>query len=259
MRRMDRATTVVLAAIGGLLLVTVVGLGSLAITGNLDLDPSHYGLLERRASPSPFASPSPTPTLIALQMPIQGDCTACHVTSSGVVTTKPIPALAHPVHGWEDCTACHATDSLVQTAPGHSGIHADQCLLCHTQSTEAAPDQPHPNQADTDCLSCHGSIAPLPASMATRSADACWVCHQPTTVQAPTFPHPIPSDGICLSCHSATAVGALPTDHAGRTDATCTVCHQESASTPPPVPHPLTGGYSQCAFCHPSTTTTAAP
>ena len=61
----------------------------------------------------------------------------------GGVGTKAIPALAHPLQGWTDCTGCHAPDKLVQTAPGHTGIHKAQCTVCHTKFSAPAPDRPH--------------------------------------------------------------------------------------------------------------------
>jgi hypothetical protein len=136
------------------------------------------------ATPRPTVlEPSPTPWLRSiapgqLAMPPGSDCAACHLNADGGVGLRPIPALAHPVHGWTNCTECHDNARLVQTAPGHNGIHADQCLVCHKDSEGPAPTPKHPSLAGTDCLGCHGTIAPLPSSMVNRPTELCWLCHQ---------------------------------------------------------------------------------
>jgi len=144
---------------------------------------------DQRASAEPSPAPSPTHgsamglSPIAIEMPAGADCAACHVTASGSVGTKPIPVLGHPLLGFRDCTACHRPDGLVQTAPGHSGIHKDECLVCHrppvdvTASGSLAPMRPEHMGNDQPCTACHGvdEHAPLPADMQGR--DSCWVCH----------------------------------------------------------------------------------
>jgi hypothetical protein len=136
------------------------------------------------ATPAPtVTAPPPTPWLRSiapgqLAMPPDSDCAACHVTIDGHVGVRPIPALAHPLHGWTTCTECHSNERLVQTAPGHTGIHADQCLVCHVEALGAAPIPQHPSLAGSDCLGCHGKIAPLPSSMVDKPSELCWLCHQ---------------------------------------------------------------------------------
>jgi hypothetical protein len=142
------------------------------------------------AAPTPSATPQPTPgsamalSPIGIQMPKDANCEACHVTTAGTVGTKPIPKLAHPLWGFRDCTACHKPDGLVQTAPGHSSLHKDDCLVCHQVSDQAAttgstlaPMRPEHMGGDKPCTSCHGvdKHAPLPEDMKGR--DNCWVCH----------------------------------------------------------------------------------
>jgi hypothetical protein len=131
--------------------------------------------------PTPTSLPSPTPWLLSitpgeLQMPAGSDCKACHETNGGVIGIKDIPAIPHPI-SWGTCTACHDNARLVQTAPGHSGIHASQCLVCHTVSLGPAPPPSHAALPNFDCLSCHGVTAPLPADMAHRPGEECWLCH----------------------------------------------------------------------------------
>ncbi|MEW5992720.1 MAG: hypothetical protein AB1736_15435 [Chloroflexota bacterium] len=137
------------------------------------------------ASPTPVPSPSSAMSPIGIGMPADADCGACHLDASGIVGTRDIPALAHPLEGWTDCTACHANDSLVRSAPGHSGLHKTDCLTCHrVPSAEGtAPPRPHHLVTGTSCVTCHGtqptaSGAPLPTDMAGRSN--CWICHSGT-------------------------------------------------------------------------------
>jgi hypothetical protein len=135
------------------------------------------------ASPAPSATPLSPMALspVGIELPEGADCAGCH-TDDGVVGTKPIPVMGHPLWGWRDCTACHSTGSLVRSAPGHSGIHQDQCLLCHQSRSDAGESPPplRPEHMGTDkpCTACHGvdEHAPLPPSMAGRG-DRCWICH----------------------------------------------------------------------------------
>ncbi len=200
------------------------------------------------ASPSPVASP--TPAVNAVMDELHGDCTACHVNPNGGVGTKPIPALAHPLQGWTDCTGCHNPAGLVQTAPGHTGIHKDQCLICHKSDTAAAPPRPHAGEDVGNCLDCHGKTAPLPASMDGRSVATCWLCHQSSKVATPDIPHPLTGNTICETCHTAGKVGALPASHAGRSDTTCIACHNQAPTTAPLAPHSLVGLDGKCDLCH---------
>lgn len=153
--------------------------------------PDLAGLRSAEASsPSPVASPSPTPgsamarSPIAIAIPVDSDCGACHVTSAGAVGVKPIPPMAHPLLGFRDCTACHNPTGLVKTAPGHSSLHKDDCLVCHqapsgtSPSASVAPMRPEHMGYTQPCTSCHGvdQHAPLPADMQGRG-DNCWICH----------------------------------------------------------------------------------
>jgi hypothetical protein len=141
-------------------------------------------------TPAPTATPRPTPgsamalSPIGIQMPKDANCEACHVTTAGTVGTRPIPKLAHPLWGFRDCTACHKPDGLVQTAPGHSSLHKDDCLVCHqvadpaaTTDSTLAPMRPEHMGGDQPCTTCHGvdKHAPLPEDMKGR--DHCWICH----------------------------------------------------------------------------------
>ncbi len=137
------------------------------------------------------ATPTPVPTErsamalspIGIEIPAGSDCGACHLTDAGAVGTKAIPKLGHPLWGFRDCTACHKPDGLVQTAPGHSSLHKDDCLVCHqvpattTADGSLAPMRPEHMGVDRPCTSCHGvdEHAPLPADMQGR--DSCWICH----------------------------------------------------------------------------------
>ena len=139
-------------------------------------------------TPEPAATTSPSPlspmanSPVGIQMSADADCAACHVTTNGTVGTRDIPRMAHPLWGWRDCTACHATGSLVSTAPGHSGLHKDDCLVCHkppdaASSASPAPLRPEHMGINQACTSCHGmdKHAPLPNDMKGRNN--CWICH----------------------------------------------------------------------------------
>jgi hypothetical protein len=144
----------------------------------------------------PTQTPTPSPVANAngpmrIPIPVNADCSACHMVN-GQVMVKDIPVMAHPVEGWTDCTACHADDRLVKTAPGHTGIHKDECLLCHKPPGPGASALPRPHHivAGTACVTCHGSKAPLPTDMAGRNN--CWICH-PNADTAGLFASPAPS------------------------------------------------------------------
>ncbi len=139
------------------------------------------------ASPAPAATPTPLSPManspVGIQMAANADCSACHVTTNGTVGTKNIPVMAHPLWGWRNCTACHTTGSLVSTAPGHSGLHKDDCLVCHKapdagSAASNPPLRPEHMGYTEPCTSCHGQDqhAPLPDSMKGRG-DNCWICH----------------------------------------------------------------------------------
>jgi hypothetical protein len=201
----------------------------------------------------PSAPPTPSPSAVAINDvmdELHGDCTACHLRPGGGVGTKPIPPIGHPLDGWTNCTGCHAPDKLVNTAPGHSGIHADQCLVCHKSGTPAAAMRPHGDQKVGNCLSCHGKSAPLPASMEGRSAATCWLCHRASTTATPDIPHPVEGNAACETCHVAGKIGALPASHETRADTTCTACHALKTTTAPLAPHSLVGLDGKCATCH---------
>jgi hypothetical protein len=173
-----------------------VGLGvlllSIALVGTFVVVTVLPELVRLAANPgvpaaSPTAEPSPRSAMspIGIGMPADADCGACHLDSTGVVGTKDIPTLAHPLEGWKDCTACHADDRLVESAPGHSSLHKTDCLTCHAvPSTEGtAPPRPHHLVTGKSCVTCHGSEAPeseapLPTDMAGRNN--CWICHSGT-------------------------------------------------------------------------------
>lgn len=135
-------------------------------------------------NPAPSATPSPgasatTPPLSLMRIPVpaNADCAGCHTVEDGTIETLPIPRMGHPVEGWAQCTACHADGSLVDTAPGHAGLHRDLCLMCHQPLEPGATALPPAHHVVTGeaCITCHGVDAPLPTDMSGRQN--CWVCH----------------------------------------------------------------------------------
>lgn len=138
-------------------------------------------------SPTPAVKPSPSArsamSPVGIEMPADANCNGCHTTDTGTVGTKQPPVMGHPLAGWRDCTACHTVGSLVQTAPGHTSLHKDDCLICHQTRAEAgasdAPNARPEHMGGTQaCSTCHGvdNHAPLPESMKGRG-DNCWICH----------------------------------------------------------------------------------
>jgi hypothetical protein len=201
-------------------------------------------LPEMQASSAvPTATPAPSPTapgsvMSWVNLPANVDCAACHQTSSGVGTLT-VPRIAHPLRGWTDCTACHANDRLVATAPGHAGIHATDCLICHEPADLPVPlSRPHRELQNQECLDCHGKTEPLPEDMAHRAESVCWLCHRLPVEQPPAPQHAIAAaQSDCLTCHYAGDQGALPADHASRTANECVLCHVPSpGSTPTALP-----------------------
>lgn len=185
---MTRATFVrYLFPITLVLLVTAIVLMSafLLIVAVPDLSRAAGGPPTESPGVAPTPTPSPTSPMadspIGVEVGADADCAACHITTNGTVGTRDIPRMAHPLWGWQDCTACHTTGSLVATAPGHSGIHKDQCLVCHRPPDAATasppPERPEHMGLTQPCTSCHGldKHAPLPADMVGRNN--CWVCH----------------------------------------------------------------------------------
>ena len=177
----------------------------------------------------------PDDVMTWLGMSADSDCAGCHVTEGGIVGLRPVPPIAHPLAGWTECTACHASARLVDTAPGHVGIHAEDCLTCHQPGDLPAPlSRPHRELQNSSCLDCHGETAPLPEDMAHRGESVCWLCHRLPEEPPPAPRHRVLSDQTdCLTCHVTGNVGALPQDHETRTATECLLCH---ATTPAEAP-----------------------
>jgi len=234
----------------GLLILILTGF--IAVTSGfliLIALPDLQGASEQSASPSPTAASTATsPFMSWVAMPADANCSACHATANGSIGVVTVPAIAHPIQGWSDCTACHSNDTLVATAPGHAGIHASDCLLCHQPEQLPPPlSRPHRDRQNQDCLDCHGVTAPLPSDMAHRSQSVCWLCHRLPEEQPPVPAHQVaPGETDCLTCHVAGRVGALPDDHADRTATECLLCHGPGTSPSPalvgaPADIPLSG------------------
>ncbi|HEX5147447.1 MAG TPA: hypothetical protein VFW02_00100 [Candidatus Limnocylindrales bacterium] len=183
-------------------------------------------------SPAPVATATPLPSgmlsMGGALVPESGDCSGCHAKTPGTILAA-IPVMAHPAEGWSKCTNCHATARLVDTAPGHSGIHASECTVCHQPGNLPAPlSRPHRDNQNQACLSCHGSTAPLPSDMTHRKETVCWLCHRLPTIEPPVPAHDTaPGEADCRTCHTAKGrAGALPSDHADRPAKLCLSCHE---------------------------------
>ena len=152
--------------------------------------------------------------------------------------------MGHPLEGWSRCTDCHAPERLVDTAPGHSGIHASECTVCHKPGNLPVPlSRPHRENQNVACLSCHGSKAPLPSDMTHRKEAVCWLCHRLPTIEPPVPAHQTaPGEADCLTCHVAGGrAGRLPADHVERPSTLCLSCHEVAlGATPSDLPRIMT-------------------
>ena len=173
-------------------------------------------------------------------LPAHAECAGCHQTGVGTIGLAPIPVMGHPLEGWSKCTNCHAPAGLVDTAPGHSGIHASECTVCHKQGDLPQPlSRPHRDNQNVECLSCHGSKAPLPTDMTHREQTVCWLCHRLATIEPPVPAHATaPGEADCRTCHTAGGkAGKLPADHVERPANLCLSCHEvKLGATPTTTP-----------------------
>jgi hypothetical protein len=194
------------------------------------------------ATPAPTARPSASVdlTMGGAILPANALCAGCHQTGSGSVGLDVVPVIGHPLEGWSKCTNCHAPAGLVETASGHSGIHASQCTVCHKPGDLPKPlSRPHRDNQNQECLSCHGGKAPLPVDMTHRSETVCWLCHRLPTIEPPVPAHDTaPGEADCRTCHTARGeAGKLPDDHVERPANLCLSCHEvKLGATPTSTP-----------------------
>jgi len=193
----------------------------------------------------PTASPVPS-TEIKMGnaiIPANAQCAGCHAGGTGTIGLTAIPVMAHPLEGWSKCTNCHAPEKLVDTAPGHTGIHASECTVCHKAGDLPAPlSRPHRENQNVACLSCHGTpTAPLPTDMIHRKESTCWLCHRLPTIEPPVPAHQTaPGEADCLTCHVAGGkAGKLPTDHVERPATLCLSCHEVKLGATPSATPPI--------------------
>ncbi len=198
------------------------------------------GVIAAMGKPAPSVEPTESPAaseevnMGGAVIPGNAQCSGCHVTGTGTIGLVPIPVMGHPLEGWGKCTNCHAPERLVDTAPGHSGIHASECTICHKAGNLPAPlSRPHRDNQNVACLSCHGSTAPLPSDMTHRKQSVCWLCHRLPTIEPPVPAHQTaPGEADCLTCHVAGGrAGQLPTDHVERPSSLCLSCHEMTLGT----------------------------
>ncbi len=122
--------------------LVVAALASIMVAGWLQILPDFD------AQPSPSASAAPSADLMQMglaHIPTSSDCLLCH-DKGGEGGLKPIPALGHPLDGWQACLVCHTNEDLGRVAPGHEGIAQSECLNCH----KVAPLGPAITQAHSE-------------------------------------------------------------------------------------------------------------
>lgn len=227
---------------------SIVGTGSralvfaaIAVLGALAAVVAVGIVLSGGSQPAQLTStPKPTTELIVMgnaHIPTTNACVLCHGAGGEV---KVVPAMLHPVEGWRRCVTCHSDENLGRKAPGHEGIAEEECLNCH-KVAEAGPaiTRPHSVLQTQGCLTCHGTFAHLPSSMASAKETDCVLCHRATDLPPPAYPHAAEHRLACSSCHRSPEVGGLPIDHAQRTDETCLLCHDVKLAPPGPTLGPL--------------------
>jgi hypothetical protein len=229
--------------VGALSLLLVVMVGSFTV---LVLGPELHlsGFLAVAPTPSPSSTAEPTASPIpsglvpmgAALVPADADCAGCHTGTAGAVDQSTIPVMAHPMEGWSKCTNCHESARLVDTAPGHTGIHATECTICHRPGDLRVPlSRPHRANQNRACLDCHGGTAPLPSDMVHRRQTVCWLCHRLPTIEPPVPAHETAAgESDCRTCHTAGGrAGALPSDHVERPATLCLSCHEVTLGASP--------------------------
>lgn len=225
--------------------VLAVAIGSM--TGLIIFNLAHPELeralvIAAEGTPSPAidASASPSgPAVVDMGgavIPGNAQCAGCHTTTVGTIGLRSIPVMGHALEGWGKCAGCHAPARLVDTAPGHTGIHASECTVCHKPGDLPAPlSRPHRENQNVACLTCHGIKAPLPVDMTHRKEAVCWLCHRLPTIEPPVPAHQTaPGEADCLTCHVAGGkAGGLPTDHVKRPARLCLSCHEITLGVAP--------------------------
>lgn len=224
----------------GMLSVALVAIVGFMVVNIAIPELERAGVIAAPASPIPglglVASPTTRLEMGGATIPDSAECAGCHVTTAGTIGVRDIPKMGHVLEGWSQCANCHAPNRLVDTAPGHSGIHATECTVCHEPGELLTPlSRPHRENQNQACLSCHGKTAPLPSDMAHRDESVCWLCHRLPTVEPPVPAHDTaPGEADCLTCHVRSGkAGALPTDHVERPASLCLSCHEVALGMTP--------------------------
>ena len=233
----------------GVLSVAIVVMAILIVVNIAIPEFRNAGVFSAAGTPVSSAEPKPSPqptteiTMGGAVLPANAQCAGCHVNGAGTIGLDAIPVMAHPQEGWGKCTNCHAPDKLVETAPGHTGIHATECTVCHKPGELSAPlSRPHRENKNVACLSCHGTAtAPLPTDMTHRKEATCWLCHRLPTIEPPVPAHDTaPGEADCRTCHSAGGkAGKLPTDHVDRPANLCLSCHEVTLGPKPGSSQPI--------------------
>lgn len=235
----ERADWVYWLTVGVLSLALVV-IGTFMVVNIAIPELERAGVLAVGGSVAPSTVPEASPSILldmgGATVPETADCSGCHATAGGAIGLASIPKMGHVLEGWSKCGSCHAPSRLVDTAPGHSGIHATECTVCHQAGDLPAPlSRPHRENQNQACLTCHGKTARLPSDMTHREESVCWLCHRLPTIEPPLPAHDTaPGEADCLTCHAAKGeAGALPNDHVERPASMCLACHEVALGMTP--------------------------
>lgn len=181
------------------------------------------------------------------------------------------------------CLDCHADQTLTKTdAAGRevsifvdaaklaASVHqTNSCVSCHTDLTEAHPDDDVPAKP-VNCSACHErqsasygtSVHGLALAAGTPGTANCQDCHGTHEVVSPKFPasplHVSRQAEMCGECHDQAAQDYAASIHgralaAGVRDApTCTDCHYEHRIVSFTGTKPRTISEDVCSRCHAS-------
>ncbi len=203
-------------------------------------------------------------------IPAKAECSECHnnTTVPGGFASSSFFANTHPgiTNG---CEGCHSgqfatTSSKLYGKPGNHMPTGQDCDVCHTSASFAAPTKFTHAGISGNCTSCHnGDFVGIGATAKTSTHSVttsdCGSCHSiNNNFTDGTFDH----SGIvnnCASCHgdtpTATPVGLKKNTGHLPTAQDCSFCHVPGTFKPAVFDH--TGIVDNCVSCHGDAATTA--
>jgi hypothetical protein len=200
-------------------------------------------------------------------IPAQAECSQCHAdtTIPGGFASNSFLANVHTsiISG---CEGCHVKRIQLPNHPNlvKNSLHlptSQDCDVCHTNASFAAPTNFVHKGITGNCSSCHnGSFTGVGARGKTATHPAttqdCGICHNSSNFADATFDH-TGRVSNCAACHGDGATGAVTKKNSGHIPTTddCSVCHVPGTFANAVFDH--TGRVSNCAQCHGDNATAA--